>query len=450
MEEILQLCSDISITFRDFDENNKELLVVTCDVCNLNFRTKIYLVEDHKFGCPECFFKNNKKKFTLGYIIYKIDIENSDLNLKVIDNIYKGNNKPLKVKCITCNNEFGYYYCNLSKKQICKKCSVKINADRCRLPYEKVKSIVESFNLKLLSTSYETTISKLEVMCPQNHIFYMDLDHIRRGQIGCECSTIQNNLSEVVCIKYMEYLFDAKFKKTRFPWLITEKGYMMLDGYNDDLKTAIEYDGKQHFEFVKYFHKTEEHFLKRQNDDRIKDELCKQNGVTLIRVPYTVQFKDMLEYIKNQCRQNNLTVQDKENISTNDLNLHCKRIEERNQQIDDKLKGSIWIRKDNFTKTIHKIKLQCKICHSLREDVIFTNLMKKDRVVPECDYCYLEQMGKKVDNIIEKTGWIRKEKYVHYKTRMNIECANCHLQKSYLPKSILNSKKIAKCVCDKW
>ena len=60
---------------------------------------------------------------------------------------------------------------------------------------------------------------------------------------------------------------------------------------------AIEYNGIQHYEYVEFFHRGNEGNLVRQQErDKLKEELCHQNGIYLIVVPYTV--KDQGEFIR--------------------------------------------------------------------------------------------------------------------------------------------------------
>jgi len=73
---------------------------------------------------------------------------------------------------------------------------------------------------------------------------------------------------------------------------------MELDGYNQDLKIAIEYNGKQHYVFPNGFHKTIEEFEKQKERDLLKLDLCDKNGVYLITVPYTIELKFISKYIE--------------------------------------------------------------------------------------------------------------------------------------------------------
>lgn len=49
---------------------------------------------------------------------------------------------------------------------------------------------------------------------------------------------------------------------------------------------CIEFDGRQHFEYTPYFHKTISGFKKQQEWDRRKNKYCLMHNITLIRVPY--------------------------------------------------------------------------------------------------------------------------------------------------------------------
>lgn len=63
----------------------------------------------------------------------------------------------------------------------------------------------------------------------------------------------------------------------------------------NQLICLIEYDGEQHFKFVKHFHKNVFNFKKAKEWDRRKNKYCLIHNIPLIRVPYwdydTLTFK---------------------------------------------------------------------------------------------------------------------------------------------------------------
>lgn len=68
-------------------------------------------------------------------------------------------------------------------------------------------------------------------------------------------------------------------------YLKTAKGSMSYDVYICGLKTAIEYQGKQHFEPIEYFG-GKEHYEKQVERDKYKQRISKENGVKLIYINY--------------------------------------------------------------------------------------------------------------------------------------------------------------------
>lgn len=397
--------------------------------------------------CKECANKNRalSNTYTFEYIINRVEIEYAELNLKVIEKEYINQKRPLKVKCLVCNHEFGYYISNLSKKQGCKQCKSLIHGQNIRKPFDKVKLEVDKYNYTLLNIHYNVKRKTLlEVKCSQSHIFKITMGHMKRGDTCPDC-TKTRNLSESICRKYFEYLFDLPFKTKSFDWLVNNEGNkQLLDGYNSDLNIAFEYDGEQHTKFIKHFHKTEEHFIKRQNDDIIKTNLCEKYGLILIRIPYTIKHTDILDFIKNQCIIYDIKFENKPNITLEELNVYNNAIQERNDKIDKKLDTSIWIRKSDAISSATDITIECKTCLTTR-NVLYSNLTKINRKLPDCTYCFHEEKARELQNVISKKNWILTGKYIHHNTRVPIICSICDYQSTCIPRNIMCMNTIQNC-----
>jgi len=61
---------------------------------------------------------------------------------------------------------------------------------------------------------------------------------------------------------------------------------LMLDIYCPKYKLAIEFHGRQHFEFNNFFYKSYDDFRLAQERDIRKEELCKRQGITLVTFCY--------------------------------------------------------------------------------------------------------------------------------------------------------------------
>lgn len=69
-------------------------------------------------------------------------------------------------------------------------------------------------------------------------------------------------------------------------WMINEDTGIPLeiDIYLPDFKIGIEVQGRQHIEYVPYFHKTQENFEYQLKRDLIKKELCVKNNIHLYEI----------------------------------------------------------------------------------------------------------------------------------------------------------------------
>lgn len=109
---------------------------------------------------------------------------------------------------------------------------------------------------------------------------------------------------EGLCRRYFEYLFNKPFR-CRFPdFLKTEDvSRLQLDGYCEELRLAFEYNGKQHYEYVPYYHKDMMDVFNAADNDREKARLCNEHDITLIVIPYKIKAKALFNYIMTECER---------------------------------------------------------------------------------------------------------------------------------------------------
>jgi len=137
--------------------------------------------------------------------------------------------------------------------------------------------------------------TKLKVKCQDNHEFQITGSNLNLGKWCPECNCHQ---SELLSIKLMEHMFKKEFKKVRPDWLKNNNdNNLELDGYNEELRLAVEYNGVQHFKFVPHFHRDENSLEKQQNHDAIKLKLCQENNINLVVVPYTIPQDEIAQYL---------------------------------------------------------------------------------------------------------------------------------------------------------
>ncbi len=153
-------------------------------------------------------------------------------------------------------------------------------------------------NARLLTNTYVNQYSKLKIMCENNHKFITDYVRIKFGN-WCPYCVIRK--SENIVREIFEKKFNKSFKIIRPNFLKNPKTgrNLELDGYCEELKLAFEYDGRMHYE-ERVLNPTIKQIKRHSNlsiiqeRDKLKEKLCKQAGVILIRIPYKVD--DLKEY----------------------------------------------------------------------------------------------------------------------------------------------------------
>ncbi len=100
-------------------------------------------------------------------------------------------------------------------------------------------------------------------------------------------------MSEELVREILQNYYQKPFPKQRPPWLAP----LELDGYNEELKLAFEYNGIQHYQFPNPFHKTYEEYLSQLDRDKRKVEECLARGINLLIVPHSIKPKYMRSFI---------------------------------------------------------------------------------------------------------------------------------------------------------
>ena len=112
---------------------------------------------------------------------------------------------------------------------------------------------------------------------------------------------VGDSKGEMECRRVLEELFQKPFPKCRPNFLrncVTGNEHNLeLDCFNEEMRLAVEYDGIGHYRYTPYFHKSKEAFYNQRYRDYMKDNLCKQNNVILIRVPYFVKHENIRDYL---------------------------------------------------------------------------------------------------------------------------------------------------------
>ena len=218
-----------------------------------------------------------------------------------------------KWKCGKCETEFESIANNVKRGSWCRVCQYDKLSKEFRESFENIQKLAKTTGkIKtgypgefLADKKYYDSVSmpsryKFPWRCGKcESEFQMDITHVKRPQW---CPTCTEGESERICRGYFERIFNAPFPKVKPDWLINPEtnNRLELDGYNENIKIAFEFNGPQHYMYYPKFHKHFDDFKKRQELDYLKEITCTEKGVTLISVPHTLNYDEFQNFIKNE------------------------------------------------------------------------------------------------------------------------------------------------------
>lgn len=167
---------------------------------------------------------------------------------------------------------------------------------------DKVKLLVRSRGGELIGDIPKSLTGKtlISIRCNQGHAFENSWTRMstKRGAWCQVCS--KGSKSEEVARATFKQLFGGDFKKRRPSWLRNSRGRQMeLDGYEESLGIAFEYQGRQHFEDVGIYRMGDK-LDQRKADDELKRILCRENGIHLVELRWDDDYEDFPYLIRER------------------------------------------------------------------------------------------------------------------------------------------------------
>lgn len=211
--------------------------------------------------------------------------------------------------CKRCAAEKGVYNTSKKGRKIVWGSKISSTKKGKKLTDEHKKALIEAHLGKKLSKEHVEAQNrgKIKRFCEKNNIKIEDFVDFPTNIDKKMRSKGVRFISEHKVREKFESMFNASFPSCRPDFLKNpETGFNLeLDGYCEELKIAFEYDGKQHYREIEYWGGREE-LEKIQRRDNLKQKLCEDAGVKLIRIPHFVV--DVKRYVEHQLsgKKNNL------------------------------------------------------------------------------------------------------------------------------------------------
>lgn len=297
----------------------------------------------------------------------------------------------------------------------CPECHLDTKRDKIETFHE----IAKDHGGKCLSQTYLNGFQKLDFECEYGHKFSIAPMHIKKG---VWCPYCGKHIKEEFCRFLFETLFNDKFPKIKPKWLINDDGNRMeLDGYNEELKIAFEYNGEQHYTESLFF-MDDKKLLKRQNDDKKKKELCEKHNIFLIVIKYADSLKNLQKKVIEKYKQisgKEIDINTKIDFSKF-VHISKRKLDEANavaQKNNGKCLSNLY-----FGST-HKLKFECYKGHQWET---LLNVVKKGHWCPFCNEVVKDTINS-MHILAQKNGGLCLSKsYINARTKLLWQCNKKH------------------------
>lgn len=268
--------------------NSNSRVIINCNKHGF-FEITPWKHYDSKYGCRKCAFdlKKSNKKTTEEFIL-----ESKNIHGNLYDyskSKYSGADDDIEIICKR-HGSFWQRPANHLTGNKCPKCRNLHTTEEFIFNVSKKHGDIYDYSL----VDYTHNRNKVKIICKTHGIFEQKAGIHMDGK-GCPtCSSSKGELN----IK--KWLMDNNIKyesQKTFEDCVNPKTnyHLKYDFYLPDFNTLIEYDGKQHYVYIKeWTGDTKSEFENRQLKDKIKTRYAKNKKIKLIRIKYTIKSIDKI------------------------------------------------------------------------------------------------------------------------------------------------------------
>ena len=245
-------------------------------------------------GCEECKWEKFSKTKTKTHEQYVDEVKIVNPNIEVIGQ-YTNAKIPIEHRCITHNIFWNAYPFAILRGGGCYKCGSEKITNRFKKTHEQYVRDLKNINSKIeVLEEYIDSLTPILHKCLIDNYEWMARPANILHGTGCpKCSESKGEKSIRIWLEKnnIDYIHQHKYEdcKDIYP--------LPFDFYLPKYNTLIEYDGEQHFRPIEHFG-GQEYFEYIQKHDAIKNEYCKNNGISLLRIPY-YKYNNIEEELNN-------------------------------------------------------------------------------------------------------------------------------------------------------
>ena len=259
-----------SFTVLEYQSLGKPVKIL-CNNCGKEITVKVannFLAKNKAYGCVNChgLWKQRNKKWEQilqRYIVKQIGVSNTHKRYLFI--------------CKKCGHVRKTSFKNLYEHLECG-CTTGV----LRRTEDEIRELFKD-KYELVS-SYKNITTKVSLKCKRCGFIW----NVRPADViqGSSCPHCQELDRQSKGAKFIQDYLDKHHIVYELEYPL-KNSRQRFDFYLTDRDIAIEYNGKQHYTYIKYFHKNNKGFKKSKERDKRKREYCKKNSITLLEIPYS-------------------------------------------------------------------------------------------------------------------------------------------------------------------
>ncbi|MCK9417576.1 hypothetical protein M0Q97_13120 [Candidatus Dojkabacteria bacterium] len=232
-------------------------------------------------GCQKC--SGNKKYSNESFIEKSKFIHNSKYDYSLVN--YINNRTKIKIIC-PLHGVFEQVPVSHIRGYGCPSCA---NCKKSNnIEFKEKAILLHGVKYDYSHINYINAKTKIKIICPVHGSFEQTPNKhlLGEGCPNCKNSKGENHIRRYFIKNKIKYIQQKKFKDCKY---INE---LPFDFYLPDYNMCVEFDGQQHF--IKHKIWGEESFKNTIRNDKIKNDFCKTNDISLLRIKYTENINEKL------------------------------------------------------------------------------------------------------------------------------------------------------------
>lgn len=294
--KVANKCSNKNYTIKEpfIYTSNSSKLLLQCNIDSYTWRVSYANFINNDTNCPKC----GKRPIITQEEAYKlVDIACKNNNISLQSPfVYKNIHTKIHIRCNNDGYTWHVKYKSLINNQVgCRQCINSIIPSQEEAT-NKVENKCNKLDYAFEPFKYTTNKGKIYLTCNKHGYKWITsyANFVNTDTHGCKVcneSKGEHKIKTYLDQNSIVYEREKSFENCKY------KKKLRFDFFLPEYSICIEFDGKQHYEPVKWFGGDKAKHVTSIRDD-IKTEFCKNNSIKLVRIRYDENVESILKNLK--------------------------------------------------------------------------------------------------------------------------------------------------------